>query len=203
MKPLCATVRRRRKSRRRERVLPVGQTKTLSAALPPFSLFHADPPPFLDWLESAKGVGKSPVPRASRANDAVVVRVGLAVALLPRLRRHRVGEGGNAVADGRIAHQLGVDDDPDAIVDVRVALVGIEAVKLRARDEVEDAFYAAERMALDVGVEPLHEPPALERRPSDWSGVGNALANPLGVHVRPVGEVEVGLGVHREAPRLV
>ena len=49
--------------------------------------------------------------------------------------------------------------DLDIAVDVRVALVGVEAVELGLVDEVEDALDRASLRALDVGVEPLDEPP--------------------------------------------
>ena len=165
------------------------------------SLLHADPPPLLDGLQRAENVGDAPVPRARRAHDAVVLGVWDAVALPARLLRHRVGERGDAIADGRVAHQLGVDDDPDAVVDVGVALAEVEAVKLGARDEVQDALHAPAARLLDVGVEPLDEPPAAKRGAPDWPRLGNPLADALGVHVRPVGEVEVGVRGHRVPAR--
>ncbi len=177
---------------------PAGQTKTSMRPCRD-SLFHADPPPFLDWLQSSECVGQAPVPRARRTHDAVVVGVGLAVALPARPRRHRVGERGDAVAGHAVPHQLRVDDHLDAIVDVRVALVCVEPVKLGCGDEVENALDAASSRLLDVRVEPLDEPPALERGAADGTGVGDALANPLGVQVRPVGEVQEGVGVHEVA----
>ena len=162
--------------------------------------FHSDPPPFLDWLQCAEGIRQPPVPRARRAGDAVAVGVGLAVAELSRLRRHRVGERGDAVADRAASHQLGVDDDLDAVVDARVALVEVEAVKLRLGDEVEDALDAATARTLDVRVEPLDEPPPAKRGAAYGPRLGYAAAYLLGVQVRPVGEVQEGVGACGEAP---
>ena len=87
--------------------------------------------------------------RNAKGASARAVGVGLAVAELSRLGRHRVGERGDAVADRAAPHQLGVDDDLDAVVDAGAPLVEVEALKLGLGDEVEDAFDAASARTLD------------------------------------------------------
>lgn len=127
------------------------------------------------------------VPMSTRRTDeAVVTRVGLALAGGPRLLRHRVGEGVDFV--------LGIDVgvERDRAVDRGVALVGIEAVHFGLCDEVEDTLHPSALRAFDVRVEPLHEPPPANRCASHHPRVRDAFADAVGVQ-RPIRETALAV----------
>ena len=129
--------------------------------------------------------------RARRAEEAVAPRVLLALALLLRRLGHRVGDGVDLVL--RVEPSI----DLDAFVNGRVALVGIEAVKLALRHEVEDALDRTPLGAFDVGVEAFAQTPALDGCLADQPCHWNPLADSVGIHVATVGEVKA---VHRSFP---